>query len=1087
VSRQTIKRAALYSTALIVFLVLLSPFILNQLINSSIVKDKISFLIEQKTGVKIDQEKIDFLFFPKPGLRFKQTELSFGEMLQLDIRAVNIDINTIELLKGKLAVSKIVVETPRIRYTPPSNLENPAESDSPDPAQTFHLKLPKQEIQELFALFPDSQDTLELLIKNVQTDYCESMDGSFFVSNKNQTFALTAKIHGLNVRKDHFPENSYLREIDITAINSDEITLSTKLDEAGIFTGTLRVKTPRVFTKQIPDTPLAADFLDFEFTFSEKYLSVRLKPVVFSYPKAKVGIHFTNEKKTDKKADKTAITFTGDDIDIGQARKVCLNLIGSNQVVSQLFDILREGTAREVTVGFESNTLATLFDGENLFLTGSAENSLVKIPETPLIAKKVFGDAVLKKGILHIKARKGQVSTTVIKEGWLDIDLINHKDVPFKGEFNLHSDLSTLPRILISLLPDTILSQELAQVGKISGQADAVLKLGMESMQKELSVQVTAQNLSIKGFYDRIPLPITITQGQFFYETDRVILKDFSGSLGNSSVKDLKAVIDFSQSPSFAISAAPARLNLDEILSWIKSHDQVMALISPVKNMNGQLFVDKISLDGPIFTPEKWEFDIIGSGKAINLGFVQNQEQEEIKSLSGSFHVTDQKAQVQGVKAQIENLSWLSHAIDPAKLSSISLPVKIFKTNFETDRDKALLQGKVSFPSGCQLFFDLTGKNITDLYPRLLILKDEERSNAIVMLDRNPSKPLLKFEGVLNTQTLEKVLIKNSFLHDLVVSLTAGEQLKIFTDTDSNLHVVTDKINLDSLLAIEKQKKYPQNQTLFDHKILYVNTEQLTYKKQDFSNIDTQINLNKDKTIIQIFNASLCNLAAKGSVEFVHDNQVDRVFTDLTIKPVDNQDLSDMLSCLFNNKNIIDGPYSFTCKLSGQASSKMISRQQNGTLTLNASNGRIYKWTFLSRLLSVLNILHFADITKEGIGYRTIVIEADIKDSVIHLKKAVIDADNMALIFSGWIDPLDDKMDLTCLVAPFKTIDTIIKHIPVVNTILSGRLMSFPAKATGSITDPVVTPLHPSAVGKGLVNMLGDILKTPVRLFEETP
>ena len=93
----------------------------------------------------------------------------------------------------------------------------------------------------------------------------------------------------------------------------------------------------------------------------------------------------------------------------------------------------------------------------------------------------------------------------------------------------------------------------------------------------------------------------------------------------------------------------------------------------------------------------------------------------------------------------------------------------------------------------------------------------------------------------------------------------------------------------------------------------------------------------------------------------------------------------------------------------------------------------------------------------------------------------------MALIFSGWIDPLNDKMDLTCLVAPFKTIDTIIKYIPVVNTMLSGRLVSFPAKATGSITDPVVIPLHPSAVGKGLVNMLGDILKTPVRLFEETP
>ncbi len=1075
--------------ALIVFLVLLSAFILNQLINLSIVKNKFSSLIEQKTGVKIDQEKIDFLFFPKPGLRFKQAELSFGQMLQLDIGAVNIDINTIELLKGKLAVSKIVVETPHIIYTPPSNLQNQTEPDYVDPSQTFHLKLPKQEIQELFALFPDSQDTLELLIKNVKADYFESMDGSFFVSNKNQTFAMAAKIHGLNVRKDQFPENSYLQEFDINAIESDEISVSTTLDEAGFLTGTLRIKTPRVFAKQILDTPLAADFLDFEFTFSEEYLSVQLKPVVFSYPQAKVGINFTDTKKTDKKAGKTGIIFTGNDIDIAQARKVCLNLIASNQVANKLFDILRDGTARELMVGFESNTLANLFDGKNLFLTGSAENSLVKIPETPLIAKKVSGDAVLKKGILHIKARKGQVSTTVIKEGWLDIDLINYKDIPFKGEFNLHSDLSTLPRTLISLLPDTILSKELARVGKISGQADAVLKLGMESMQKELFVQVTAQNISIKGFYDRIPLPITITQGQFSYVTDKVILKDFSGSLSSSFVKNLNAVIDFSQSPTFDVNATPASLNLNEILSWLKSHDQVMELISPVKNMNGQLFIDKIRLEGPIFTPGKWEFDINGSGKDINIGFAQNQDidKEEIKSLSGRFHVTDQMTQAQGVKARIEDLSWLSHAIDLKNLSSISLPVKIFETDFKTNRDEALLQGKVSFPSGPQLFFDLTGKKMTDLYPRLLILKDEDRSDAMVMFNKNSSKPLLKFEGLLNTKTLEKLLIKNSFLHSLVVSFTAGEPLKIFTDKDSNLHVVTDKINLDSLLTTEKQKNYPLNQTLFAHKILYVNTGLLSYKKQEFSNIDIQIDFKKDKTIIQILQASICNLAAKGSVELVHDSQVNRRITDFTIRSVENQDLSEMLSCLLNNKNIIEGPYSFTCKLSGQASSEMISKKQNGTLTLNASNGRIYKWTFLSRLLSVLNILHFTDITKEGIGYRTIVIEADIKDSVIHLKKAVIDADNMALIFSGWIDPLKDKMDLTCLVAPFKTIDTIIKHIPVLNTLLSGRLMSFPAKATGSITNPVVRPLHPSAVGKGLVNMLGDILKTPVRLFEETP
>jgi len=99
----------------------------------------------------------------------------------------------------------------------------------------------------------------------------------------------------------------------------------------------------------------------------------------------------------------------------------------------------------------------------------------------------------------------------------------------------------------------------------------------------------------------------------------------------------------------------------------------------------------------------------------------------------------------------------------------------------------------------------------------------------------------------------------------------------------------------------------------------------------------------------------------------------------------------------------------------------------------------------------------------------------------------VIDAENMALFFTGEIHPFQNRLDLTCLVAPFKTIDTIVQFIPVVNTILEGRLVSFPAKATGPIDDPVVTPLHPSAVGEGLINMFTSLLKSPARLLEKVP
>jgi hypothetical protein len=75
VSRQTVKSAAFYSTALIVFLLLLSPYILEQIVNLPRVKHKISSFIEQKTGGDIDQDKIDFVFFPQPGVLLKKIDI----------------------------------------------------------------------------------------------------------------------------------------------------------------------------------------------------------------------------------------------------------------------------------------------------------------------------------------------------------------------------------------------------------------------------------------------------------------------------------------------------------------------------------------------------------------------------------------------------------------------------------------------------------------------------------------------------------------------------------------------------------------------------------------------------------------------------------------------------------------------------------------------------------------------------------------------------------------------------------------------------------------------------------------------------
>jgi hypothetical protein len=186
----------------------------------------------------------------------------------------------------------------------------------------------------------------------------------------------------------------------------------------------------------------------------------------------------------------------------------------------------------------------------------------------------------------------------------------------------------------------------------------------------------------------------------------------------------------------------------------------------------------------------------------------------------------------------------------------------------------------------------------------------------------------------------------------------------------------------------------------------------------------------------------------------------------------------------------MDGKYSIKSNLSSTGSRSNFLHNIQGNFNFNSTDGRIYKLTLLSRILSILNISKMfkgkmPDISQTGFAYKSIDIESDISDSKIVIKKAVIDGNDMTLIFMGWIDPINDKMDLTCLVAPFKTIDSIIEKIPIINTLLNGRLVSIPVQATGTLSDPIVVPLHPSAVGTGLVNMMTDIVKTPIRLIDK--
>ena len=357
-------------------------------------------------------------------------------------------------------------------------------------------------------------------------------------------------------------------------------------------------------------------------------------------------------------------------------------------------------------------------------------------------------------------------------------------------------------------------------------------------------------------------------------------------------------------------------------------------------------------------------------------------------------------------------------------------------------------------------------------------------SDASISFNKNTDKPLFVFKGILNTASLNKLVNPDSFWAKKIDTFTEGQPLLIHTDKNATLHITTRTINLNSIMS--KPGIFSNGRRMVPNKKIIFKADKLKIKKLTITNIDSQLVFKKDHSYIKLNKAFLCDLKTGGYISIKKDT----ISADIPFEARDKADIQDLLTCLFQKNDFMDGRYSLTCSILSHDSIKNCLNTLTGSLKFNASEGRIYKLTILSRILSVLNISklfkgNIPNVTQKGFAYKNIFIEADIRDSKIYLTKAIIDGNDMTLIFTGWIDPVNDKINLTCLVAPFKTIDLIIEKIPIINTLLGGRLVSVPVEINGKLSDPTVIPLHPSAVGTGLINMMSTILKTPVKLWDK--
>lgn len=266
--------------------------------------------------------------------------------------------------------------------------------------------------------------------------------------------------------------------------------------------------------------------------------------------------------------------------------------------------------------------------------------------------------------------------------------------------------------------------------------------------------------------------------------------------------------------------------------------------------------------------------------------------------------------------------------------------------------------------------------------------------------------------------------------------------------------------------------------------ILRIDAKRFTYGNLTWHPCQANIYWGTRQLKVVIVKADLCNISTPGVITIKPPDQVHIDFT----PTARNQSLNTALACLFNKKRLMDGRFDLHAELTAHGKPQALGESLGGNVQLVAHKGRIFRFNILAKIFTVLNFTNIfvgrlPDLTKEGLGYRSITVQGDMHQGKLILKKAVIDGDSLELVSQGNVDLIHKTLSLTVLVAPLKTVDIILNHIPLVGKIV-GRIVSIPVEVTGNWNAPAVIPLSPTAVGSELLGIMKSTLGLPFKIIQ---
>jgi hypothetical protein len=523
-----------------------------------------------------------------------------------------------------------------------------------------------------------------------------------------------------------------------------------------------------------------------------------------------------------------------------------------------------------------------------------------------------------------------------------------------------------------------------------------------------------------------------------------------------------------------------------------------------ISELKGEASIDSLEIKGPFFSPRNWRFKT--HGVVNELIVASDTIPKSLKIGRGHF-------KWQGTKVQFKDLDV---SLGSSKISRLSAGVDLGKSpTFEVHSQSAVLAADELYP--WLLSFENGGSFLKDF---------SVTKGRVFLAGLNLSGPLqhpAQWHYALTGDMKNLVLTSDAFggpvtvdsgSFDLVSETTlktAQNKIRLNTteiiwgenhltlvgamilspnDTLLDLTLTADAIDWNQVNKIvdyaEKKSKDSSSRPAKRafRGTLSVQADNFNYETFTVNPLKADLSFKQDKVVITINEAVVCNISFQGRLN------VNSQTLEINLVPTAvNQMLGPAVSCVTDQKQLATGTFNLNGQLLSNSKPDEFMQSLSGEVVLSAEKGRINRFGLLAKILSILNVTEIyrgeiPDLTGEGFAYHGLKISANLEGSKLIMQECAIDGVSMGIACEGHIDLSGKKMNLIILVAPFKTVDRIVKVLPLLKHVLGGKLISIPFRAKGDIADPEVIPLPPTAIGSGVLGILERTLKLPITIMQ---